>query len=124
MTRAIKEDTEKWLNVILKELEEDMRRPSQGNFKKMKLLTSSKVRPTGIILDEASRPLYKAEEKLAGWKWYFEKVLNVQNALAMAGLEDHMQGDTPEGIEEEVEREQSNSHRMARRLMMKDLWLG
>lgn len=81
--RAVREDKEKWLNKTMKEMEEDMRRHKQGNFlKKMKILTSSKVTLTGItVIDKESRPLYKAEEKLAQWKMYFEKVLNVQNTL-------------------------------------------
>lgn len=51
-------------------------------MKKMKILTSSKVTLTGItVMDKESRPLYKAEEKLAQWKMYSEEVLNVQNTL-------------------------------------------
>ena len=64
--RAIKEDKEKWLNEMMKEMEEDMRRHKQGSFfKKMRSLTQSRVTPTSIILDESNRPLHKAEEKLA-----------------------------------------------------------
>ena len=44
----------------------------QGNFfKKMKPLTGSKVGPSGTILDKASRPLHRADEKLTKWKRYF-----------------------------------------------------
>ena len=73
----------------------------------MKLLTGSKVTPSGTILDETSRPLHRADEKVARWKRYFEEVLNWQNTLeerAMAGLEDHSHIDTPEVTREEVER--------------------
>ena len=52
-------------------MEEDLKRHRQGNFsKKMKLLPGSKVTPSGAILDEASRPLHRADEKLARWKRY------------------------------------------------------
>ena len=64
--RSIKEDTEKFLDMIMKEMEEDMRRHRQENFfKKRKVLTRSKVTPSGTVLDEASRPIYQADEKLA-----------------------------------------------------------
>ena len=85
-----------------------MRRHRQGNFfKKMRSLTRSKVTPTGIILDEANKPLHKAEEKLAHWQRHFTEVVNVQNALeedAVPGQEDHSHGDTPEVRREEVEK--------------------
>ena len=46
----------------------------QGNFfKKIWLLTGSKVAPSGTILDEASRPLHRADEKLARWKRYLKR---------------------------------------------------
>ena len=69
--KAVKEDREKWLNEVTKEMEEDLKRHRQGNFsKKMKLLPGSKVTPSGTILDEASRLLHRADEKLARWKRY------------------------------------------------------
>ena len=106
--KAIREDKEKWLNETIMEMEEDMRQHRQGNFfKKMKLLTRSKVTPSNTILNEASRPLQKADEKLARRKRYFEEMLNVQNTLeeeAMAGLQDHSGTGTPEVTREEVER--------------------
>lgn len=67
--------------------------------------TNGKVTPSGTILDEASRPLHKADEKLERWKRHFEEVLNVQSTVeegAIAGLEDHSHIDTPEGSREEV----------------------
>ena len=106
--RAIKEDKEKWLNEMMKEMEEDMRRHKQGSFfKKMRSLTQSRVTPTSIILDENNRPLHKAEEKLARWQRHFSEVLNVQNDLeegVVMALEDHSQSDTPEVSREEVVR--------------------
>ena len=105
---AMKEDREKWLNEMMREMEEDLKQHRQGNvFKKMKLLTGSKVAPSDTILDEANRPLHKADEKLVRWKRYFEEVLNVQNTLeegALSGLEDHSHTDAPEVTREEVER--------------------
>ena len=60
---------------MMKEVEEDLQRLRQGNFfKKMKLLTGSKVTPSSTILDEASRPLHRGDEKLARRKRYFEEV--------------------------------------------------
>ena len=106
--RAIKEDKEKWLNEMMKEMEEDMRRHKQGSFfKKMRSLTQSRVTPTSIILDENNRPLHKAEEKLARWQRHFSEVLNVQNDLeegVVMALEDHSQSDTLEVSREEVVR--------------------
>ena len=107
MRRAIKED-KKWLNEMMKEMEEDMRQHKQGSFfKKMRSLTQSRVTPTSIILDENNRPLHKAEEKLARWQRHFSEVLNVQNNLeegVVMALEDHSQSDTPEVSREEVVR--------------------
>ena len=42
-------------------------------MKKMKLLNDSNVTPSGTILDDASRTLHKADEKLAKWKRYLEE---------------------------------------------------
>ena len=64
----MREDREKWLNEMMREMEEHLKQHRQGNlFKEMRLLTGSKVAPSGTILDEAHRPLHKADEKLARW---------------------------------------------------------
>ena len=78
----MKEDKEKWLDGVMKGLEDDMKWHQQGSFfKKMKQLTDNRVIPMSTILDESGQPLQKSEEKLEWWKNHFEKVLNVQNVV-------------------------------------------
>ena len=51
--QALKVDKEKWLEVEMREMEEDIRRHRHGNFfRRMRRLTSSGVIPTSTILDE------------------------------------------------------------------------
>ena len=60
-----------------------------------------------MILDETSRLLHRADEKLARLKKYFEEVLTVQNTLeegAIARLENYLHIDTRDVTREEVER--------------------
>ena len=65
MRRALKEDKEKWLDGVMKELEDDMKRHWHRSFyEKMKRLTDNRTAPMSTILDVRIQPLQKIEEKL------------------------------------------------------------
>ena len=104
----MKEDKEKWLDGMMKGLEDDMKQHRHRSFnKKMKRLTDNRIAPMSTILDERGQPLQKREEKLERWKQHFEKVLNVQNeveANVLEDLEDHLEADTSQLTREEVEQ--------------------
>ena len=106
--RAAKSDKEKWLDEMMRDMEEDMRCNRQGRFfKKMKRLMGNRVVPADMILDEAGQPVQQADEKLSRWRRHFQKVLNVESAVteeALGDLEDLSLEDTPEVNREEVER--------------------
>ena len=64
--RAVREDKEKWLDGVMKGLEDDMKCHRQGSFfKKMRQLTATRVTPMSNIMNESGQPLQKSEEKLA-----------------------------------------------------------
>ena len=106
--RAVKEDKEKWLDDVMKGLEDDMKRHRQGSFyKRMRQLTATRAIPMNTIMDESGQPLQKSEEKLARWKRHFEKVLNVQSVVAgnvIEELEDRSEVETTQVTREEVEQ--------------------
>ena len=105
--RAVREDKEKWLDGVMKGLEDNMKCHRQGSFfKKMRQLTATRVKPMSTIMDESGQPLQKSEEKLARWKRHFEKVLNVQSVVAdsvVEELEDQSEAETTQVTREEVE---------------------
>ena len=105
--RAIKRDKEKWLDGMMKDMEEDMRHNRQDRFfKKMKSLMNSRVTPADTILDEAGQSVQQAEEKLSRWRRHFQGVLNVDSAVreeVVADLEGYSHLETPEVNMEEVE---------------------
>ena len=104
----MKENKEKWLDGVMKGLEDDMKRHRHRSFyKKMKQLTDNRIAPMSTILDERGQPLENSKEKLEQWKQHFEKVLNVQNeveANVLEDLEDHSVADTSQLTREEVEQ--------------------
>ena len=106
--RAVKEDKEKWLDGMMKGLEDDMKRHRHGSFyKKMKRLTDNRIASMSTILDERGQPLQKSEEKLERWKQHFEKVLNVQNEVevnVLEDVEDHSETGLSQLTREEVEQ--------------------
>ena len=103
----MKEDKEKWLDGVMKGLEDYIKWHWQGSFfKMMKQLTDNRVTPMSTILNESGQPLHKSEEKLERWKSHFEEVLNVQNvveATVIKDLEDCLETDAPQVTREEVE---------------------
>ena len=104
----MRRDKEKWLDGMMKDMEEDMRHNRQDRyFKKMKRLMNSGVTPADIIMDEAGEPVQQAEEKMSRWRRHFQEVLNVGSAVSeevVADLEDNSHLETPEVNREEVER--------------------
>ena len=106
--RAVKKDREKWLDTMMKEMEDSLKRHRQGDFyKKLRQLNVSRVKPTTTILDESGKPLHTNEKKMARWRRHFEGVLNVRNAVTedvIAEVEDLSGSDTPELTREEVEK--------------------
>ena len=104
---AVNEDREKWLQEMMEEMEDCLKRNRQGDFfRKLRDLNANKVRPTPTILDESGQPLKSKDEKLARWKRHFEGVLNVQGTVTeevIAGVEDLSTTDAAELTREEVE---------------------
>ena len=79
--KATRADKEKWWDEKMTELEEDMKRNRQGDFKKLKRLSGTGGTPADRISDKAEQQLKKPEEKLARWKRHFEHTLNVQRQV-------------------------------------------
>ena len=56
----------KWLDGMMKGMEEEMRHNRRDRFfKKMKRLMNSRVTPVDTIVDETGQPVQQAEEKLS-----------------------------------------------------------
>jgi hypothetical protein len=106
--KAVKEDKEKWLDGVMKGMEDNMKSNCVGDFfKKMKRLNGSNVTTTTAILDENGHPLHKSKERLARWRQHFEKVLNVQGTVeenVIGSLEQPSDKEVPEITREEVEQ--------------------
>ena len=104
----MKEDKEKWLDGVMKGMEDNMKSNCVGDFfKKMKRLNGSNVTTTTAILDENGHPLHKSEERLARWRQHFEKVFNVQGTVeenVIGSLEQPSDKEVPEITREEVEQ--------------------
>ena len=72
----MKVDKEKWLDGVMNNMEDDMKRNRQGDFfKKMKKLTRNKVRPGKNMLDETGKLLHNSDEKVSRWKRHFDRKL-------------------------------------------------
>ena len=106
--KGMRRDKEKWLNGMMKGMEEDMRHNGQDRFfKKMKCLMNSRVTPADTIVDEAGQPVQQAEVKLSRWRRHFQEVLNVDSAVGeevVVDLEDNSYMKTPEVNREEVKK--------------------
>ena len=107
MRTTVKEDQEKWLQEMMEEMEDFLKRNRQGDFfRKLRDLNANNVRPAPTILHESGQPLKSKVEKLAHWKKYFEGMLNVQGTVTeegTAGVEDLSATDAAEVTREEVE---------------------
>ena len=105
--KAMRKDHEVWLNEMMEEMKDNLRRHRQGDFfKKLRDLTASRVKPTSTILDERGHPIQTSEERLSRWKRHFEGVLNVPStveAAVIADVEDQATTDSREITREEVE---------------------
>ena len=104
----MRRDKEKWLDGMMKDMEEEMRHNRRDRlFKQMKRLMNSKVTPADTIVDEAGQPVQQAEEKRSRWRRHFHEILNMDSAVSeevVADLEDNSHLETPEVNREEVER--------------------
>ena len=103
--RAVTRDKEKWLDGIMNEMEEDMKRHRQGDFyKKMRRLNARQPSVTNI-LSENGELLQTNEEKMARWKRHFAGILNVEHAVSediTNHLTDNSEGETSEITRDEV----------------------
>ena len=105
--KAVRKDREAWLNAVMEEMEDSLKRHRQGDFfRKLRDLNASRVKPTSTIWDERGHPIQTSEERLSRWKRHFEGVLNVPSTVAaevIANVEDLATTDTTEVTREEVE---------------------
>ena len=96
--KAVRKDREAWLNAVMEEMEDNLKRHRQGDFfRKLRDLNASRVKPTSTICDEMGKPLQTSKERLSRWKRHFEGVLNVPNTVAaeiIADVEDQATNDT------------------------------
>ena len=107
--KAVRKDREAWLNAVMEEMEDSLKRHRQGDFfRKLRDLNASRVKPTSTIWDERGHPIQTSEERLSRWKRHFEGVLNVPNTVAaevIANVEDLATTDTTEVTREEGRRQ-------------------
>ena len=81
--RSVRADKEKWIDGMMKGMEEDMKRNRLGNFfKKLKNLMGKTGR-RGIIVDENGEQLTDGKDRLGRWKRHFESVLNVGSSMSV-----------------------------------------
>ena len=103
----MRKNREAWLNAVMEEMEDSLKRHRQGDFfRKLRDLNASRVKPTSTIWDERGHPIQTSEERLSRWNRHFEGVLNVPNTVAaevIANVEDLATTDTTEVTREEVE---------------------
>lgn len=61
MRKVVKDDQEKWLQTVMKEMEESLTRRRQGDFfRNLRDINADKVKPTLTILDESGQPINEA----------------------------------------------------------------
>ena len=103
--RAVTSDKEKWLDGVMDEMEEDMKRHRLGNFyKKMRRLNSKQPSVSNIV-NEDGELLQTNEERMARWRRHFAGILNVEHGVSentTDHLIDNSGGETPEITRGEV----------------------
>ena len=61
--KAVRKDQEAWLNAVMEEMEDSLKRHRQGDFfKKLRDLNASRVKSPSTILDESGPPIQTSEE--------------------------------------------------------------
>ena len=103
----MRKDREAWLNAVMEEMEDNLKRHRQGDFfRKLRDLNVSRFKPTSTIFDEMGQPIQTSKERLSCWKRHFEGVINVPTTVVaevIADVEDQATNDTSEVTREEVE---------------------
>ena len=103
--RAVTSDKEKWLDGVMDEMEEDMKRHRLGDFYKKMRRLNSKLPSVSNIINEDGELLQTNEERMARWRRHFAGILNVEHGVSedtTDHLIDNSEGETPEIIREEV----------------------